>query len=41
MGGVEGFFVRWKDRQRIVISISLIQRSVALEVDEADVIALN
>jgi transcription antitermination factor NusG len=37
MKGVEGFFVRWKDHSRIVISISLIQRSVATEVDEADV----
>lgn len=41
MAGVEGFFVRWKDRTRIVISISLIQRSVAVEVDEADVIVLH
>jgi transcription antitermination factor NusG len=40
MSGVEGFFVRWKDRTRVVISISLIQRSVAVEIDEADVMAL-
>ena len=37
MGGIEGFFVRRKDRTRVVISISLIQRSVAVEVDEGDV----
>jgi len=37
MTGVEGVFVRWKDRVRIVISITLIQRSVAVEVDEADI----
>ena len=37
MWGVEGFFVRRKDRTRVVISISLIQRSVAVEVDEGDV----
>jgi hypothetical protein len=37
MTGVEGFFVRWKDRSRIVISIALIQRSVAAEVNAADV----
>jgi transcription antitermination factor NusG len=37
MTGLEGIFVRWKDRVRIVVSITLIQRSVAVEVDEADV----
>ena len=37
MTGVEGILVRWKDRMRIVISVSLIQRSLAVEVDEADV----
>ncbi len=36
MTGLEGIFVRWKDRERIVISITLIQRSVAVEVDESD-----
>jgi transcription antitermination factor NusG len=35
--GVEGIFVRRKDQVRIVISISLIHRSVALEIGEADV----
>jgi transcription antitermination factor NusG len=36
MAGLEGVFVRWRDRSRIVISITLIQRSIAVEVDEAD-----
>jgi transcription antitermination factor NusG len=37
MAGLEGVFVRWRDRARIVISITLIQRSIAVEVDEADI----
>jgi len=36
MQGLEGIFVRRKDRCRVVFSIDLIQRSVAVEVDEAD-----
>ena len=36
MQGLEGIVVRRKDRCRIVFSIDLIQRSVAVEVDEAD-----
>jgi transcription antitermination factor NusG len=35
--GLEGIIVRRKDRCRLVFSIDLIQRSVAVEVDEADV----
>ena len=35
MAGIEGIFVRRKDQVRIVISISLIQRSVAMEIGEA------
>jgi transcription termination/antitermination protein NusG len=34
--GLEGIVVRRKDRCRIVFSIDLIMRSVAVEVDEAD-----
>ncbi len=34
--GLEGIVVRRKDRCRIVFSIDLIQRSLAIEVDEAD-----
>ena len=34
--GLEGIVVRRKDRCRIVFSIDLIQRSLAVEVDEAD-----
>jgi transcription antitermination factor NusG len=37
MTGTEGIFVRRKHQTRLVISISLIQRSVAMEVGEADV----
>ena len=33
MTGVEGIFVRKKDCARVVLSISLIERSVAMEVD--------
>lgn len=36
MQGLEGIVVRRKDRYRIIFSIDLIQRSVAVEVDEAD-----
>lgn len=36
MQGLEGIVVRRKDSCRIVFSIDLIQRSVAVEVDEAD-----
>jgi transcription antitermination factor NusG len=34
--GMEGIVVRRKDRCRIVFSIDLIRRSLAVEVDEAD-----
>jgi transcription antitermination factor NusG len=37
MAGVEGILVRKKDQFRIVVSIELIQRSVAMEIDQADV----
>jgi transcription elongation factor/antiterminator RfaH len=36
MQGLEGIVVRRKDRCRVVFSIDLIKRSVAVEVDEAD-----
>jgi transcription antitermination factor NusG len=35
--GLEGILVRKKEKFRLVLSIHLIQRSVAVEVDEADV----
>ena len=35
--GLEGIIVRRKDRCRLVFSIDLIQRSLAIEVDEADI----
>ena len=36
MAGLEGIVVRRKDRCRVVFSIDLIMRSVAVEVDQAD-----
>lgn len=37
MAGVEGILVRKKDKFRVVLSIELIQRSVAMEIDQVDV----
>jgi transcription termination/antitermination protein NusG len=37
VAGLEGILVRRKDRFRVVLSIELIMRSVAVEVDEADI----
>jgi transcription antitermination factor NusG len=37
MQGLEGIIVRKKDRCRVVFSLDLIMRSVAVEVDESDV----
>ena len=37
LAGAEGILVRKKDKFRILLSIDLIMRSVAVEVDEADV----
>lgn len=37
MKGIEGILVRMKDKCRVVITIELIQRSVAMEVDEGDI----
>ena len=41
MQGLEGIIVRRKDRCRLVFSLDLIQRSIAVEVDEPDVEAVN
>ena len=41
MAGMEGILVRRKEKLRLVLSVELIQRSVALEVDEADVEPVN
>jgi len=38
--GLEGILVRRKQRVRLVVSVALIQRSIAVEVDAADVSAL-
>lgn len=37
MAGAQGVLIRRKDKFRVVLSIDLIMRSVAVEVDEADV----
>lgn len=37
LAGAQGILVRKKDRFRVVLSIDLIMRSVAVEVDEADI----
>lgn len=37
LDGVEGIFVQRRGKTRVVLSVSLIQRSVAVEVEEADV----
>lgn len=41
MAGLEGIVVRRKERFRVVFSLDLIMRSVAVEVDESDVEALQ
>jgi hypothetical protein len=37
MAGLEGILLRRKDGLRLVVSIEILMRSVAVEVDEADV----
>jgi transcription antitermination factor NusG len=41
MAGVEGILVRKRDCARVVLSISLLQRSIAVDIDEADVEPVN
>jgi transcription antitermination factor NusG len=41
MSGVEGILIRRKEKFRVVLSIHLIQRSVAVEVDENEIEPLN
>ncbi len=40
LAGMEGILVRKKEKFRLVISLELIMRSVMVEVDESDVVAL-
>jgi len=40
MAGLEGILLRRKSQARLVVSIELIQRAMAVEIDEADVEAL-
>jgi transcription antitermination factor NusG len=41
MAGLEGILVRRKDKFRVVISIHMIQRSIAVEVDESEIEPLH
>jgi len=41
LSGTEGFFVRVKNEYRVVVSIELLRKSVAVEVDLADVEVLS
>ncbi len=41
LAGIEGIILRRKNRNRLVISFDLIQRSMAIEIDEADLAALK
>jgi transcription antitermination factor NusG len=41
LAGAQGILVRRKDKFRVVLSIDLIMRSVAVEVDEADIEAIR
>lgn len=41
LSGVEGILMRRKERFRLILSIDLIMRSIATEVDEADVEPVN
>ena len=41
LAGVEGILVRKRDVARVVLSISLLQRSVSLDIDEGDIEPVN
>lgn len=41
LSGIEGFFVRVKNQYRVVVSVELLRKSVAVEVDLADVELLS
>lgn len=38
LAGMEGIIVRRKNRSRLVLSFDLIQRSMAIEMDEGDLV---
>ncbi len=40
LSGMEGIILRRKNRSRLVLSFDLIQRSMAIEIDEADLVAM-
>lgn len=37
LAGVEGILLEWRNRGRLVVSVTLLQRSVAVEIDRLDV----
>jgi hypothetical protein len=37
MTGLEGILIRRKDGPRLVVSIEILRRAVAVEIDEADI----
>ena len=39
--GIEGILVRRKEKLRVILSIALIQRAVAIEVDESDIAPIS
>ena len=41
LSGLEGILIRFRGRERIVVSVSLLRRSVSLEIDRARVVPLN
>jgi transcription termination/antitermination protein NusG len=41
LGGLEGILVKKKNRARFVVSVELIQRAMAVEIDEADLEAVR
>jgi hypothetical protein len=41
LAGLEGIFLESKTQHRVVVSITLLQRSLAVEIDSADVLLLR
>jgi transcription antitermination factor NusG len=41
LAGVEGTLTNWKNRQRLILSVSLIQSSIAVEIEPGSIAAIN
>jgi hypothetical protein len=41
LAGLEGIFLESKTQHRVVVSVTLLQRSLAVEIDSADVLLLR